>query len=639
MPASVRRYQPARGAIAAGWCCLAIVLSAVASPAAGARPFHTVLQDDDLSLFSPRSLPQYMNQLRWLGVDELRISAEWKIEAPSPDSAHPPVGFRADAPNSYSSPGIRLLDAAVRAADAVGLQVIVDPAFSAPRWATSDASERPSGGWYNTNIDVRQAAAWEQMLARRYSGGFTPAGEGTSLPRVATFTLWNEPNERGYLKPQWMGGVAASADWYRRLVDMAYPAIKAASPSATVLIGNTSDSGVDAPAGSFGVAPLRFIERLACVDAKLNPVRDGPCAHFQTVPGDGYAHHPYERRALPWVPSGPGQDGWAQMGDVLQLQTLLNALVARHRLAPGAENLWLTEQGYASNAELGDMPWSEDQQAQLNAASEYLAWRDGQAASFSQFLLADTLTNETLALRARSGEPHALVAGTWTTGLLRENLAPKAGAVDVPLSGPRALDTGARGAVCGRPGKHASGRRAELDRCVGARAADAPSDLRAGAGELWPRRFPRCRRYKHRRERDLRGACSDAIDAAGRGALSLAGCARNLAELTSNTACEHPRKLRHRRSLPRQVPPEVDLRSAEPITVEGEHLGIDPCAAVGLDQLVGHDDLVARLDQALEREGLFPAGARPAALEIATAIEVDVERAGEAEIRGQHFLD
>ncbi len=406
---------------------LAVLVTVLAPLVASARTFHTVLQDDDLSLFRPHALPQYMRELRWLGVDELRISAEWKLEVPHPDSVHPPRGFRAGAPSSYTAPGMRLLDTAVRAAASAGLHVIIDPAFSAPRWATTDAGQ-PSGPgdhWYNTNIDVRQAATWEQMLARRYSGSFTPPGASTGLPRVDTFTLWNEPNERGFLKPQWQGGTPASADWYRQLVEAAYPAIKAASPAATVLIGNTSNSGVDLPAGPFGVAPLAFIRRLACVDSQLQPVTDGACANFRTVPADGYAHHPYERNALPWVPSGTRQSDWAQMGDLPRLQALLDALVAKHRLAPGAENLWLTEQGYASNAELPGVPWTEPEQAQLNAASEYLAWRNGQTASFSQFLLRDTLTKETLALRASTGSAHAQLPGTWTTGLLREDFAPK----------------------------------------------------------------------------------------------------------------------------------------------------------------------------------------------------------------------
>lgn len=389
--------------------------------------FHTVLEDDDLSLFSPTGLSQYMRTLRWLGVDELRLSAEWKIEVPNPDSSQPPSGFRADRPGSYTGVGMGLLDAAVRAASAEHLQVIIDPAFSAPLWATSEVLRpgEPASHWFNTNVNVHLAAAWEEMLARRYSGTYTPPGQIVPLPHVQTFTLWNEPNNLAFLKPQWSGGIPVSADWYRSLVALAYPAIKRVSPRATVLIGNTSQSGADRPSPDGGVAPLAFIRRLACVDEQLRPVRGGPCDGFTTVPGDGYTQHPYERMAPPWVPSDGTERDWAQMGDLPRLQVLLDRLVAMHRLSPGFRNLWLTEQGYESNGQLLDRPWTESQQAQLNAQSEYLTWHERSVVSFSQFLLRDTLTGETLALRRRTGNPHAAILGTWTTGLLRENLQPK----------------------------------------------------------------------------------------------------------------------------------------------------------------------------------------------------------------------
>lgn len=397
------------------------------APAAGARTLHTVLQDDQLSLFSPGWLPQYMSRLRSLGVDVLRISSEWKLEAPDPNSPAPPPGFRFTDPREYSSPGMQLLDRAVRAAASAGLGVMIDPAFSAPRWATTDRTVpgASSDPLYRTDIDVRKLAAWETMLARRYSGTFTPAGERTPLPRVDEFTLWNEPNGGGFLRPQWRGAVAASADWTRAVTELAYPAIKRASPRAAVLIGNTSDAGANSPSSVDAVAPIAFILRLACVNAELQAIHDGSCAHFRMVLADGYAHHPYERDAPPWVPSGAGQRGWVQMGDLAGLQALLDRLVTMHRLAPGASRLWLTEQGYESNSELANPPWSEARQAQMNAAAEYVAWRDPSVASIAQFLLRDTLTYETLALRRRTARPRAQLAGTWTTGLMREDMTPK----------------------------------------------------------------------------------------------------------------------------------------------------------------------------------------------------------------------
>jgi len=407
----------------------AIVALAVLWPQpAAARILHTVLQDDALSLFAPQALPWFLEELRWLGVDELRVSAEWKLEAPAAGASHPPRGFHGDQPSSYTGAGMQLLDRAVRAAAASGLQVIIDPAFSAPRWATTPAAPLAASGtgWFNTNIDVHAAAAWEQMLARRYSGKYTPPGAASPLPRAVTFTLWNEPNNPLFLSPQWAGYTPTSADWYRSLVQLAYPAIKRVAPYATILIGNTSDSGAEDGVGANGVAPLAFIRRLACVNTQLQPVHDGACANFQTVPADGYAQHPYERTAPPWDPSSRStQSDWAQMGDLPRLQALLDQLVKLRRLAPGARNLWLTEQGYETNAELTDRPWSEAAQGPLDAAAEYLAWRDPDVHSFSQFLLRDTLTRETLALRARIGDPHASILGTWTTGLVRAGLQPK----------------------------------------------------------------------------------------------------------------------------------------------------------------------------------------------------------------------
>jgi hypothetical protein len=405
---------------------------AVLWPAAGAsaaqRPLHTVLEDDQLALFSPAALPQFVRTLRWLGVDELRISAEWKLEAPAPDATAPPAGVDLGDPRSYdAAPGMQALDRAVRTAAGAGIGVIIDPAFSAPLWATSNPPPRASAGdpWFTTDIDVRELAQWEGMLAARYSGNYTPAGAASPLPRVATFTLWNEPNQVPYEQPQWRGGIAASADWYRSLLRLAYPAIEGRSPGATVLIGDTSATGGNASLGNTGVPPLAFIRRLACVDAELRPITTGSCAGFQTLPGDGWAQHPYERNAPPWVPSGAGDPDGGEMGDLPALQAVLSRLVAMHRFAPGVATVWLTEQGYGSNAQLPEQPWTEAQQADLNAVSEYLAWRDPQVASFSQFLLRDTLTSQTLALRARTGDPRAYLGGTWTTGLEREDGAAK----------------------------------------------------------------------------------------------------------------------------------------------------------------------------------------------------------------------
>ncbi len=135
-----------------------------AAATAAARPFHTVLEDDDESLFSPSTLPAFIGTLRWLGVDELRVSAEWKLEAPDPYSRAAPRDVDLSDPRAYDgSPAMQSLDRAVRAAAAGGLGVIIDPSFSAPLWATSDRRPASVAGdpWFNTDIDVRELAQWE----------------------------------------------------------------------------------------------------------------------------------------------------------------------------------------------------------------------------------------------------------------------------------------------------------------------------------------------------------------------------------------------------------------------------------------------------------------------------------------------
>src|SRR4051794_37971707 len=64
-----------------------------------------------------------------------------------------------------------------------------------------------------------------------------------------------------------------------------------------------------------------------------------------------------------------------------------------------------------------------------------------------------------------------------------------------------------------------------------------------------------------------------------------------------------------------QIPAEVDLLLADLVAGEGQDLGIPEARAVGARGLVGHDDLVAGLDQADDLERLDLPGARPAAIE------------------------
>ncbi len=255
-----------------------------AAATAAARSFHTVLEDDDEALFSPSTLPAFIGTLRWLGVDELRISAEWKLEAPDPYSRAVPRDVdlsatlarmtarprcsRSTAPYGPRPPRRRRSDhRPVVQRPAVGdLRPAAAPASQAIRGSTPTST---SASWRGGRECSRSATA----------AAIRPPERARRCRAYSTFTLWNEPNQTSFLQPQWRGSTAASADWYRSLLRLSYPAIERASPGTTVLIGDTSQSGAGA-AGNTGVPPLAFIRRLACVDQELRPITTGSCAGF-----------------------------------------------------------------------------------------------------------------------------------------------------------------------------------------------------------------------------------------------------------------------------------------------------------------------------------------------------------------------
>src|SRR3989440_4940550 len=98
-----------------------------------------------------------------------------------------------------------------------------------------------------------------------------------------------------------------------------------------------------------------------------------------------------------------------------------------------------------------------------------------------------------------------------------------------------------------------------------------------------------------------------------------------------------PRNSSRCRSL--EVPAKVALRPADLLAGDREHLGVAEPVAVCLRVLVGHHDLVARLDEAHELDALDELGVWPAALEVARPVDSHVGRAVEREVVAQELLD
>jgi hypothetical protein len=414
-----------------------------------------------------------------LGVDTIRITASWSSLTRGVELPVKPEGFDARDPAAYEQARWKELDTAVRAIRGAGLRALVDIGFWAPRWATTDAGPRArenvdpqafadfaaaialrySGGFVPPpdppdapppapspdqsllqsilkpllpfpipglipplRSRVPPAAAGAGDAGRRaLDVGAAQAPEGGApaptepLPSVDEFALWNEPNHQGLLLPQWEadGTTPASPRVYRAMVRAGYAAVKSVRKHVTVLIGNTSSTGGKRGVGP--VPPLEFLRDLACVDRNLHPLTTPDCANFTTLPGDGWAHHPYSQNERPSRTSEPPAElDDLRLADLPRLATTLDALVKMGRLAPGNRNIYVTEFGYETQPIPGRPTIDERTQARWLTWAEYLTDRVPTVRSFAQFLLRD---QPPAAVRVSTSAARPF--GQYSTGLLK----------------------------------------------------------------------------------------------------------------------------------------------------------------------------------------------------------------------------
>jgi hypothetical protein len=403
------------------------------------------------------------------------VTAGWSVLTRGADETTRP-DFDATDPRAYEQERWRNLDRLLILANQYGFKTMVDIAFWAPHWASSD----PAGERGRTNVNLEEFSKFAVAVARRYSGSFviprpvvaaqgnvlyepsedekfltqqygtTNVNSGPSLheslglslpallapgdvdpvaplPKIDVFTIWNEPNHTAFLRPQWVkhgkGHVPNSPHVYRRMLELTYPAIKAVRPDTTLLIGGTSFTGSYTGRGTNGVPPLRFLRELACVDEHFKPLKRSGCKGFKQVPGDGWSHHPYTMQVEPDTPSKVGRPDDVPIADLPKLASTLDRLIRRGRLAGGARNLWVTEYGYETNPPVQGWIWSPGDQARFLTWAEYIASRTPSVRSFAQFLLRDLPPGS-----IRVGESRKRAFGQWQSGLLTETGESKLGA-------------------------------------------------------------------------------------------------------------------------------------------------------------------------------------------------------------------
>jgi hypothetical protein len=162
---------------------------------------------------------------------------------------------------------------------------------------------------------------------------------------VKRWLIWNEPNQRRWLRP------TSASVYVRSLLNPAYAAIHSATPGAIVAGGVTAPRG-----GHGGVSPVAFIRGMRATGARL----------------DVYAHHPYPLRPdeTPW-------SGGCDHCDTITMATI-ERLVREVTQAFGNKRIWLTEYAYQTNPPdpfLGVSPSRQALYLSEGAARAYLAPR------------------------------------------------------------------------------------------------------------------------------------------------------------------------------------------------------------------------------------------------------------------------
>jgi hypothetical protein len=214
----------------------------------------------------------------------------------------------------------------------------------------------------------------------RYSGSFDQPGPAGVLPRVHMYGIWNEPNYKAFLEPQFRNGHPVSGSLYRRLYMAGHGGlVSAGHASDTILAGETAPI-----ASPRGVAPLAFMRQALCLSSSWHRV-----GHCSRLPASGWAHHPYSIRQAP-LARPPGRDD-VTMGVLGRLNSGLAKAGNAGALRRGLP-IYLTEYGIqrgAGNPAPSTGRVSLLAQAELLSYAELLARGNARVAAVSQYLMRD----------------------------------------------------------------------------------------------------------------------------------------------------------------------------------------------------------------------------------------------------------
>jgi hypothetical protein len=399
----------------------ALLLAGLCWPtiAAAATDQRSIMMDDDLLLYRGDTVrARAMNRMKLIGADAVRVTMLWNYVAQGANLSNVEIKrlkspaarrralkqrkrFKPADPRTYPTRNWDPWDNVVKEARRLGLGVIFTITGPGPPYGHKKAPKSQRLNAYSFKPYPTRYREFVKAVGTRYSGRYKDEnGVRQPLPRVSTWSLWNEPNQPGWLSPQWEKRdgqlVPASPAMYRALYRAGTDALTATGHGGDmILLAETAPLGSSSRGPRNAIRPIPFLRELVCLNAAGVPYvgadaarRD--CADFAKGPlkASGFAHHAYTKKRSPTAPVGHPEE--LTMANLSSWGPLLDSLSAQSGgKLPSGLPIYITEFGYESNPPDPRNGIPLLQQAQYNELGDYLAYTNPRVKGITQFQLRD----------------------------------------------------------------------------------------------------------------------------------------------------------------------------------------------------------------------------------------------------------
>ena len=367
-------------------CLLLVAFGAPASRAeASSITQLSVMMDDNQLLYRGDQAREFaMQRMKSLGVDYVRVTVLWRVVAHHMKKKN---RRRADNPKAYPKTNWDRYDALVRSGVRNGIGVYFDVTGPGPKWAMGKApkSQKKYRDSYKPN--PHQFFKFVKAVGTRYGGTYSDENEdGSKLPAVRFWAIYNEPNQPGWLTPQWKGNTPYAPVLYRDLWYYGRAALdQTGHGKDVVLIGETAPLGGKHVSTVSPIYPKRFIREFFC-----SGTAGTHCSTLKRIEPFNYtawAHHPYTKKASPTA-RDPNPDA-ITMANVGDLPALLTATKVPKSGVADLNLAALTEYGYESDPPDPYSGVSLAKQAEYINEGDYIAYRQPNIIANTQFQLKD----------------------------------------------------------------------------------------------------------------------------------------------------------------------------------------------------------------------------------------------------------